>query len=286
MPSACATSHLPREHAARADAHELREAGRHKRGRHERRRDGQRLGVVGHKLAQLLAQAGQQEFELRRRVDELESERRWLLYRVASAEDNALRTCEALAEVRASAADLTQRLALMEAVAAIQAEPGGCDELRQADRTEDPSAASGLPLTGASTPGPVEWGVQQLSNMDGAGQSVPPPEVVERLPLHRLVRGENALQLRVHQPEVDRAAHARRDGRGGRLDRALPRRLLPLLLFGINESRAVGHGRARSGRHDEEAADHPARTHTPIHTGPRRCQTHCRGGNTFHGLGG
>ena len=33
--------------------------------------------------------------------------------------------------------------------------------VRQAERTEDPSAASGLPLTGASTPGPVEWGVER-----------------------------------------------------------------------------------------------------------------------------
>ena len=96
--------------------------------------------------------------ELRRRVDELEAERERLLYRVATAEDAAKRACAALAEVRASEPDLTQRLAQMEAVAALGAEPGGREELRQADRTEDPSAASGLPLTGASTPGPVEWG--------------------------------------------------------------------------------------------------------------------------------
>ena len=100
---------------------------------------------------------------------------------LATAEDAAKRACAALAEVRASEADLTQRLAQMEAVAALGAEPGGREELRQADRTEDPSAASGLPLTGASTPGPVECGggVQQLSNMDAAGYCVPPPEVVE-----------------------------------------------------------------------------------------------------------
>ena len=70
-----------------------------------------------------LQAAGQQSGELRRRVDELEAEREWLLYRVATAEDNAIRACAALAEVRASEADLTQRLAQMEAVAALGAEP-------------------------------------------------------------------------------------------------------------------------------------------------------------------
>ena len=77
-------------------------------------------------LTQLLAQAGQQQCELRRRVDELESERNWLVYRVATAEDNATRACAALAEVRWRApAGLQQRLAQMEAVAALGAEPGG-----------------------------------------------------------------------------------------------------------------------------------------------------------------
>ena len=84
----------------------------------------------------------QQSGELRRRVDELDELETSLM---TSADDAARIACEALAKK----ADLTQRLAQMEAVAALGAEPGGREELRQAERTEDPSAASGLPLTGA-----------------------------------------------------------------------------------------------------------------------------------------
>ena len=79
-------------------------------------------------LAQRLAQAVQQSGELRRRVDELERENKWLLNLVDTADDAARSACEALAEVRASEADLRQRLAQMEADAALGAEPGGREE--------------------------------------------------------------------------------------------------------------------------------------------------------------
>ena len=48
-------------------------------------------------------------------------------------------------------------------------------------------------------------------------EALSPGRVVQRLPLHRVVRVEHRLQLRVHQSEVDGSPHARRDGRGGRL---------------------------------------------------------------------
>ena len=79
-------------------------------------------------LTQRLAQAVQQSGELRRRVDELERENKWLLNLVDAADDAARSSCEALEEVRASEADLRQRLAQMEADAALGAEPGGREE--------------------------------------------------------------------------------------------------------------------------------------------------------------
>ena len=97
-------------------------------------------------LTQLLAQAGQQQCELRRRAHELESERNLFVYRVATAEDNSIRACAARDEARASEAGLKQRLAQMEAVAALGAEPGGREELRQAERTESPPPPPPPPL--------------------------------------------------------------------------------------------------------------------------------------------
>ena len=93
---------------------------------------------------------------------------------LATAEDAAKRACAALAEVRASEADLTQRLAQMEAVAALGAEPGGREELRQAERTEDPSAASGLSPAGGywmvvEQPGPSDE-LDDLTSSLGASE--------------------------------------------------------------------------------------------------------------------
>ena len=79
-------------------------------------------------LTQRLAKAWQQSDELRHRADELESENKWLRHHADTADDAARSACEALDEVRASEADLTQRLAQMEAVAALGPEPGGREE--------------------------------------------------------------------------------------------------------------------------------------------------------------
>ena len=86
------------------------------------------LEALAEVLAWWLAQAVQQSGELRRRVDELERENKWLLNLVDAADDAARSACEALEEVRASEADLRQRLAQMEADAALGAEPGGREE--------------------------------------------------------------------------------------------------------------------------------------------------------------
>ena len=86
------------------------------------------LEALAEVLAWWLAQAVQQSGELRRRVDELERENKWLLNLVDTADDAARSACEALEEVRASEADLRQRLAQMEADAALGAEPGGREE--------------------------------------------------------------------------------------------------------------------------------------------------------------
>ena len=82
----------------------------------------------GREVQASLQAAGQQSGELRRRVDELERENKWLLNLVDTADDAARSACEALEEVRASEADLRQRLAQMEADAALGAEPGGREE--------------------------------------------------------------------------------------------------------------------------------------------------------------
>ena len=149
-------------------------------------------------LTQRLAQAWQQSGELRRRVDELESENKWLRHHADTADDAARSACEALAEVRASEADLTQRLAQMEAVAALGPEPGGREEHVVPRRRQEEAGMWSCP---PGCGGRCRVGVQQLCNMvaelrlrdprlvltwkviwsvvDAAGYCVPPPEVVD-----------------------------------------------------------------------------------------------------------